>query len=275
VKHAKSDRVSIVAGSLAYRWFLSLFPTLIVLLGITSLLQLPASTVRRLIHGATVALPAGASSVVTRAIAHAHGRTAGGVAATAIAAAVALYSATSGMAAVEEGLDMAYDVPADRKFLKKRLVALELMVAVALLGGAAAALVVFGPQIGRAINGAVPVAGFAFVAGWTAVRWVAAIVLVTVLFAFIYWRAPNRDSPRWHWLTPGSIFAGAVWLAASLGFSYYTSSFGSYGKTYGAFAGVVILILWLYITGAVMLLGAEINAELERRREQRTDARLS
>jgi membrane protein len=267
IRHAKADRVSVLGGSLAYRWFLSLFPTLILLLAVSALLHLSASTVDRLVRGATTALPAGASGVVSDALTHASGRTAGALGVTIIAGLVALWSATAAMSVLQVSLDMAYEIPQDRRFLKKRLVSLALMVGVAVLGGASAALVVFGPAIGHAIAGHVSVAGSAFVVIWTVVRWVAAVFLVTLLFAFVYWLGPNRATPRWRWVTAGSLVGGATWLAASLAFSYYSSSFGSYGKTYGAFAGVALLIFWLYITALAVLLGAEINAEVDRRRD--------
>ena len=266
LQHAKADRVNMIAGSLAYQWFLSLFPTLIALLGVTSLLQLSSSTVNKLVHGASTALPAGASTVISQALVHAHSRASGAVGATVIAGLVALYAATSGMTMLQVGLDAAYDIPKDRKFLSQRLVALELMVALGILGGAASALIVFGAQIGAGIAGHVGVAGSTFTAVWTAARWLAAIALIVFLFAIIYWIGPNRETPKWRWFSAGSIVAAALWTLSSLALSFYTSKFGSYGRTYGAFAGVAILILWLYVTGLVMLIGAEINAELERRR---------
>jgi uncharacterized BrkB/YihY/UPF0761 family membrane protein len=186
------DRCSMTAGTLAYHWFLALFPALIALLGLVTL---------------------------------AH---------------------------------------ADRKFLAKRLRALPLMLATAVADGIASALIVFGAPLGFAIEGHVPFAGTAFILAWTAVRWVLTIAMITLLFSFFYYYAPNRESPRWQWVSAGGLLGTGIFLLASTGFSLYVAKFGSYGKTYGAFAGVVILIFWLYLAGLAVLLGGELNAETER-----------
>jgi len=275
LRHAKRDRVTVLAGSLAYRWFLSLFPAIIALLGVTSLLRLPQKTISALVHGAGTALPPGASEVLSSALTHAHERTTGAAGAVVAASIVAIWSASSSMSVLQSSLDMAEEIPSDRRFLAKRVVAVGLILAVAVLGGAASALVVFGAPVGRAIDGAVPVAGTVFVAAWTAVRWVSAVVLVMTLFAVIYWIGPNRESPRWTWLSPGALVGTVVWVLASLAFSLFTSHFGSYGRTYGAFAGVAILIFWLYVSGAAVLLGAEINAEVARLSSERSSARAA
>jgi membrane protein len=259
----KRDRMTVAAGAFAYRWFLSLFPMVIALLAAAAVLGISHHLVVKLINGITTALPAGAAGVLTSAIDAASKRTGGSWSTVILAGLVALWSATSGMVMVEEALDMAYEIGTDRSFVKKRLLAIPLLVASALLGGAASALVVFGPQIGSAISGSVPVAGAVFAALWTALRWIVALVLVNLLLSFLYWLAPNQ-STRWRWVSPGAVLGTALWAVISLGFSYYTTSFGSYAKTYGAFAGVAILIFWLFLTGVAILVGAEINAAFER-----------
>jgi membrane protein len=260
----KVDRVNIAAGAFAFRWFLAIFPIIIALLGIAALVTVPSNVVINLIHGVSKSLPSGAAQVFTVALTHATKHPGADLSATVIASVVGLWSATSGMVIVEEGLDMAYGLPADRSFLQKRMVALPLLVGAAVLGGAASALVIFGPQLGSLIKDSSPMGGPAFSAVWTLLRWVFALMLMNFLFSLLYFVAPNRKRPRWRWASPGALLATALWALVSLGFSFYTTSFGSYGKTYGAFAGVAILIFWLYLTGLAILMGAEVDAAVDR-----------
>ena len=262
-KKASQDRISVAAGNLAYHWFLAIFPAVIALLGLIALTHLGGGALTHLEHGIGRALPAGAAGVFTGAVRSATHRRTGSVVAVVVGIAVALWSASAGMAALEQALDIAYGVGKDRKFLARRLRAIALMVPTLVIGGACAALIVFGAPIGGAVSGHVPLHGTAFSVAWTVVRLALTALLLSGLFSFLYAFGPNREGRPFRWVSPGGAIATATFLLVSLAFSFYVSAFGSYAKTYGSFAGVAILILWLYLIGLAVLLGAEVNAEFE------------
>jgi membrane protein len=258
------DRVSMSAGSLAYHWFLALFPAVIAILGFLALTRASTHVVMHITHAVEKGLPPGVGTVFSGAVKAATTRRSGSAVAVTIGVAVAIWSASGGMSALQQALDVAYEVPVDRKFIARRLRSIPLMAATLVLGGVGAALVILGAPIGSGIEGHLPLHGLAFSVIWTIVRWAVTLIAITGLFSIFYFAGPNRESPRWQWVSVGGVFATVVFLAASLGFSFYVTRFGSYSKTYGTFAGVAILIFWLYLTGLAVLVGGELNAEIER-----------
>jgi len=261
IKEFKEDRGTLTAAGMAYYWFLSIFPAMLAFVGILGVLNVSSDTIGNITGKITNTLPGGAGELITSVIEK--GSAEAGLVSALIGVAVALWSASSGAVGMQIGLDVAYDVKDDRKFVKKRLVAFELLAAVLVLGGAATALIVFGEPLGDALRDNLPF-GSAFVVLWTVIRWVGGLTALVGLFAAIYYLAPNRDTPKWVWVSPGGFLAAAIWLVASLGFSFYVSSFGNYANTYGPLAGVAVLLLWLYLTALAVILGGELNAELER-----------
>jgi membrane protein len=261
------DRVSMSAGSLAYHWFLALFPAVIAILGFLALIRASTHLVTSITHAVEKGLPPGVGTVFTGAVKAATTRESGSAVAVIVGVSAAIWSASAGMSALQQALDVAYEVPVDRKFLARRIYSIPLMAATLVLGGIGAALVILGAPIGTGIEGHVGLHGIAFSVIWTIVRWSVTLIVITVLFSIFYFLGPNRESPRWQWVSVGGVFATVLFLMASLGFSFYVTRFGSYGKTYGTFAGVAILIFWLYLTGLAVLVGGELNAQLEHEAE--------
>jgi membrane protein len=241
----KADRMTLVAAGMAYYFFLAIFPALIAFIGILGLVNADASGI---IDSIETSLPGGAGAVLTGAVANADNPSQGGSLAAALTGiGLALWSATAGMVALQAGLNVAYDEPKDRKFIGKRAVGFALLGATALLGSAPSPFFTFGDGVVFSVLG-----------------WVLTAAAITVLFSIFYYVGPNRDSPTWQWVTAGGLVGALLWIGAWVGFGYYASNFGSYGKTYGTLAGVIVLIFWLYLSSIAVLIGGELNAELER-----------
>jgi membrane protein len=265
----QANRGTMSAAALGFYWFLAIFPAMIAAVGFLGLVQMSPSFLPAVEDGVSTLLPGSAAEVLIEAIGNAQRGSAGASLFVALLGlGVALWSASSGMVGLQEAMDVAYGVPESRGFVKKRAVALLLVAATGVLGGIACALLVFGDPIGDLIRETLPV-GDLFLVLWNVARWVGTLLALTTLFALFYCLGPNRENPSWKWVSPGGALATVIWILASLAFSFYVSSFGSYGETYGSLAGVIVLVLWLYLTGLAVVLGATLNAELERQAEAR------
>ncbi len=253
---AKTDNVPLLAAGMAYYAFLAIFPALIAAVLLYSFFADPAQ-IRNQIEALGTAVPAEIRQIITEQITAASGNGAVGFGAV-VAILVALFSASGGMGNLMTAVNLAYDEEETRGFVKKRLVALALtlgaivflLVVVALVAVLPVVLQVFGTSTLVTV-------------GIQVVRWVLIVAVITVALAVLYRVAPDRDAPKLRWVSVGAAVSTLLWIVASVGFSIYVSQFGSYAKTYGAIAGIVILLLWLYITSYAILLGAEINAESE------------
>jgi membrane protein len=173
----------------------------------------------------------------------------------------ALWSSSAAIVALIDSLNRVYDVEDIRPWWKKRLTAVLLTIGVAAFILISFALVIAGPQLAESITGRLGL-GAAFEWGWKIIQWPLVFVLVAAAIGLVYYFAPDVDQD-FVFLTPGSVVATLLWLVSSLAFRFYVVNFGSYNETYGAIGGVMVLLLWLYISGLVVIVGAEMNAEIE------------
>jgi membrane protein len=253
----KQDQVPLLSAGVAFYAMLSLFPAIIAAVSIYGLVTNDPETIRGQIEQLTKLLSPETATILTQQIEQITASAGGALGlATVLGIATALWSASSGMKALITGINLAYGESESRKFVKLRGLALLLTLGAMLLMGIALVLIVAFP----AVTNDWPTA-----LRWTAsiLRWLVLGVLVVVGLAVLYRFAPDRDNPRWSWVSWGSVVATVLWVLASLGFSFYVSAFGNYNKTYGALAGIVILLFWLFLSAFMVLLGAELNTEME------------
>jgi membrane protein len=256
-KEAKVDQVPLLSAGVAYYAFLALFPALIAIVSIYGLIADPG-TIASQISALGKALPGEARRLITDQVtALASKRTTLGVSAI-LAIFIALFSASGGMSNLITAVNVAYDEEEKRNFFKKRLLALALTLAAIIFMVIMLGLVAVLPPLLEKFLGSGVLRWVLQIAGYLVL-----FALVSAALAILYRLAPDRDSPKMSWVSVGALVATAIWLVASIGFSVYTATLGNYAKTYGVFAGVVILLFWLWLTSYAILLGAEINAESE------------
>ena len=258
-KQVKADSVLMLSGGVAYYALLALFPALIALVSIYGLVASPSQVATQL-QSMTRALPAQARDLIITQLTALTQKSSAGLGMGAVVSIIAaLWSASSGMRWLMTALSVAYDEEETRKFVKLRGTALLLTFAAVVGGAVALGLLVALPSVFRVLG-----LGSTGKMVVSVLRWPLLGALVLTGLAMLYRYGPNRDDPKWRWVTPGSLVATVVWLAASVGFSVYASVFGKFDKTYGALGAVIVLVLWLFLSAFSVLLGAEINAEVER-----------
>jgi membrane protein len=267
VKEVSEDNLTNIAAALAYYAFLAIPSVLMVAVGVFALVGDPSDAGRRVDRMGTV-LPQQAQELVRSSLENVTSNSGTGITVLVIGVLLALWTLTGAMQTLMWGLNVAYDRDETRGFVRKRATALS-MVAFAGLGVLLIfGLLVLGPHIAHWIGDAVGQQGLVTWLWWT-VQWPILIVGLLLAFAGMYFLGPNVEHPRWQFLTFGAVFGIVVWLALSGLFAFYASRFGSYNKTWGTLAAVVIMLTWLWLTSLALLVGAEVNAEAERSRELR------
>jgi membrane protein len=264
LKEFKDDNVTDWAAALTYYGVLALFPAIIALVSTLGLVG-PSSTTPLLDHLAKLA-PGPARDIITGAIKQvASGRSTAGFAFI-VGLALAIWSASSYVGAFARASNAIYEVPEGRPFWKLRPMQLIVTtVMIVLLAACAIAVVVTGPvakDVGDLVG-----AGSAAVTAWDIAKWPVIALVVITMISILYYATPNVKQPAFKWITPGAVLALVVWLIASAAFAFYVANFASYNKVYGTLGGVVAFLVWLWISNIAVLLGAELNAELERGRE--------
>ena len=254
----KADNMPIIAGGVAFFGFLSIFPALIALISLYGLVASP-ETVARQVEDLSAQLPDSAADLIGDQLKAIVDNSGSALSITlVISILAALWSASGGIGNLVTAVNIAYDEVEARNFVKLKLLSLGLT-----LGGIVFVLVTFGlVAVVPAIIEVLPLGVVGTVLAEIA-RWLLLLAVFAGSLAVLYRVAPDRDAPRFSWVSLGAVIVTVIWAAVSVGFAIYVDNFGSYDKTYGAIAGVIVLMLWLYLTCYLVLLGAEINAEAE------------
>ena len=258
IVEAQKDNCFVYAAALAYYFLFALFPFFIFLTALLAYLPIP-NLMDQIIGLLAQVMPGEAVTLVQKNLSALLSEPRGGLLSFGILA--ALWTSSSAIVAISDGLNHAYNVEEGRPFWKVRGMAIFLTIGLSIFISGSIVLLMFGPQIGRWLADFVDL-GRAFEIAWNILRWPVILLLVITAIAMIYYFTPNVEQ-SWKWITPGSVFAVALWLIASLGFSYYVNNFGAYDKTYGTIGAIIVLLTWMYVSGLVILIGGEINAEIE------------
>lgn len=258
---AKADQVPLLSAGVAFYAFLSIFPAFIAAILLYSLVAEPEQITDQ-VESFASGLPTEAQELLTGQLENlAADQQSVGIGLV-IAVGLALWSAAGGMGNMITAVNIAYDEEEERGFVKRKVLALALTLGAIVFMILTLALVAVFPAVIDQVVETLGLPSWATVVA-EVLRWLVLLVALTVALAVLYRYAPDRDAPKVRWVTVGATIATVLWILASVGFSLYVNNFGSYGDTYGPLAGVVVLLLWLWITCYAILLGAEANAESE------------
>jgi membrane protein len=264
VSEFREDNLTDWAAALTYYAVLSIFPALIVLVSILGLAG-PSAT-NAVLDNINELGPGPAQDIISGAIKQIAASQGTAGLAFVLGLLAALWSASGYIGAFSRASNIIYEIEEGRPFWKLRPLQIVMTVVLLLLVAVSAiAVVISGPlasQVGKLFG----VEGTALTV-WNLAKWPVIVLIVMAALAILYYGSPNVRHPGFRWITPGSVLAVVLWILASIGFAFYVSNFGSYNKTYGSLAGVIAFLVWLWISNAAVLLGAQMNAELERGRE--------
>ena len=264
VREFRDDNLTDWAAALTYYAVLSMFPALIVLVSVLGLLG--DSATQPLLDNIATAAPGPAQEIFTSAVEDINASQGAAGALFAVGLAGALWSASGYIGAFIRASNAIYEVEEGRPFWRLRPLQIAVTVVMMLLLVVSASAVVLTGGLAEEVGGLIGL-GDTAVAVWDVAKWPVLVLVVALMFALLYWAAPNVRHPGFRWITPGGITAVVLWLLASAVFAFYVANFGSYNKTYGSLGGVVVFLVWLWISNIAVLLGAELDAELERGRE--------
>ncbi|MEV5508220.1 YihY/virulence factor BrkB family protein [Streptomyces orinoci] len=263
VTEFRNDELPDRAAALTYYGVLSLFPALLVLVSLLGIAG--KSTTDRVLDNLRHLAPGAARQVLTNAVRQLQGGAGIGSVLAVVGLLGALWSASGYIAAFIRAANAVYDLREGRPVWKLTPLRLALTIVMMVLACISALIVVFSGSLARRAGSALGVSDTA-VSVWAVVKWPVLVFLVIIMIAVLYWAAPNVRGRGFSWVTPGSALALLIWLAASAGFAVYVANFGSYNKTYGSLAAVIVFLVWLWITNLAILLGLEFDAELARER---------
>jgi membrane protein len=263
IREFREDNLTDWAAALTYYGVLAIFPALIVLVSVLGLIG--QSATQPLIDNLGTVAPGPAKEIFTDAIRNIEGSQGTAGVFFVVGLLAALWSASGYIAAFMRASNAIYDMPEGRPIWKTLPLRLVLTVVLMLLTAVSAVGVTLSGGLAEEVGGLIGV-GDTAIDIWNIAKWPVLLVLVSFMFAFLYWAAPNVKQPGFRWISPGGVLAVIGWVIASAAFAFYVANFGSYNKTYGALAGPIVFLVWLWVSNVMILLGAEFNAELERGR---------